>query len=472
MLNIMQLSDSYKATHWKQYPLGTEAVYSYFESRGGEFTETTFFGLQYFLSEYLEHSAVVRRLQGTYSGVELMADFWRKHLGGDHFNQFGWEHIRDDHSWNLPVSIKAVPEGTTVPNRNVLMTIENTCPKCYWLTNWLETLLVQEWYPCTVTTLSRHCKKILLHSLERSGTPEDVYFKLHDFGFRGVSSPESAMLGGAAHLVNFKGTDTIAGIFMADSIYGARIASDPISGESGIAGFSIPAAEHSTVCSWGRENELQAFANMLDQFPTGLVSVVSDSYDIFNACRQYWGTDLKDRILERNGTLVVRPDSGDPAPTVIKVLEILGEKFGTVKNAKGYNELPPQIRIIQGDGVDPNMIDEILVNMELRDWSANNIAFGMGGALLQKLNRDTQKFAFKCSAVKINGEWQDVYKQPVTDSMKVSKAGRMKLVMGHKTQSLESDGQDSLVEVFRNGRILGGGQTFSQIRERANVDGY
>lgn len=451
--SILFLTDSYKITHWKQYPPGTEKVYSYFESRGGKFDSTTFFGLQYYLREYLEGQRVFL------SDILEAQEFWQAHFGRDLLNLEGWMHILDEHDGRLPVSIKAVPEGTSIPTRNVLLTIENTDPEVPWLTNLLETLLVQVWYPMTVATLSREMKKLILEYLVKTGTPELIDFKLHDFGFRGVSSVESAGTGGAAHLVNFMGTDTARGIRIAMEHYSAEM-----------CGFSIPASEHSTITSWGRDREADAFENMLAQYPEGLVACVSDSFDIYKAC-DIWGTELKEKILGRQGTLIVRPDSGDPPTVVVQVLDRLAAHFGYSKNEKGFKVLPDQVRVIQGDGIDYAMTRQILSVMDLSGWSADNIAFGMGGALLQKLDRDTQKCAFKCSAVTVNGEEREVYKDPITDPGKASKAGRLKLVLKdgqYETVKSSEEGEDCLLEVFRDGEILQS-HDFQEVRARASL---
>lgn len=462
--NLLLLTDSYKASHYKQYPKGTTNVYSYLESRGGEFDKTLFFGLQYFLKNYLAGQVV------TQEKINEADEFFTQHMGPGTFNREGWEYILNEHDGKLPIRIKAVPEGTVVDNKNVLMTIENTDDKCFWLTNYLETLLVQVWYPITVATQSYYCKEIINGYLEQTGDPAGLPFKLHDFGFRGVSSVESAGLGAAAHLTNFMGTDTLAGISLLQQFYGAKE----------MPGFSIPASEHSTITSWGREGELAAMENMLDQYPTGLVACVSDSFDIFKACSEYWGEALKEKILSRDGTLVVRPDSGDPVEVVVKCLEILGEKFGFDVNDKGYKVLPPQIRMIQGDGVDIDTINEILFAMAENRWSADNIAFGSGGALLQKMNRDTQKFAFKCSSITINGDEREVFKEPVTAAFKKSKKGRMKLskIKGWDdysrkyetlTQSDEGfqEAEDCLITVFENGELKAE-YSLTDVRELSN----
>lgn len=451
--NLILLTDSYKVSHHRQYPPGTTVVHSYFESRGGRFPEVVFFGLQYYLDRYLS-GAVVHSADIDTAEAFFAAHFRRPDL----FNRRGWEHIVRVHGGRLPVSIRAVPEGTVVPVRNVLLSIENTDPACFWLTNYLETLLVQIWYGCTVATLAREIKRLILGFLERTGDPSSIDLKLHDFGFRGVSSVESAALGDAAHLVNFQGTDTLVGCRLAAEFYGADM-----------AGFSIPAAEHSTITAWGREHERDAYRNMLEQFPTGVVAVVSDSYDIHRACRDLWGGELRDQVLGRDGTLVIRPDSGDPARTVLDVMNILGERFGSSTNAKGYRVLPPQVRVIQGDAVDYQQIDRVLTALAQDGWSADNVSFGMGGALLQRLHRDTQQFAFKCSAVVVDGVERDVYKTPVGDPSKASKPGRLSLVRGadgYRTVRRGEAGPDVMQEVFRDGEMLIR-QRWEDIRSRA-----
>jgi len=463
--NILLMTDSYKVTHWKQYPEKTETVYSYFESRGGRFPHTLFFGLQYFLKEYLQGEVV------TYEKIRDARELIKLHLGNDNlFNEAGWRYIVEEHDGRLPVKIKAVPEGTIVENLNVLMTIENTDPKCYWLTNYLETLLVQVWYACTVATQSREIFQMITKFAEETGDPSLVNFKLHDFGFRGVSSVESAGIGGLAHLVNFLGSDTIEALVFAKNYY-----------NEDCAGYSIPASEHSTITAWGKDNEDKAMENMLDQYADcPLVACVSDSFNIFEACADIWGGKLKDKIINRNGTLVIRPDSGDPKTVVLAVLDILWDKFGGEYNEKGYRVLDSHVRVIQGDGVNFYSIKEILEEMRAKGFSVDNIAFGMGGALLQKLNRDTQKFAFKCCSVNIDGTEQDVYKDPITDSGKVSKAGRLKLVSVegsdgkhtfHTVKSAVTMETDILEEVFCNG-IITKEYSLAQVRENTKIETY
>ena len=446
--NLILNTDSYKVSMFKQYPAGTTGVYSYIESRGGRYDRTVFFGLQAFIKEYLLDPI-------SQADIDIADEILTAH--GEPFNRSGWQYILDKHRGYLPVVIRAVPEGTVVPVRNVLATIENTDPECFWLTTWLETALLRAiWYPTTVATQSKMVKNIITEYLEKSGDPSTIDFKLHDFGARGVSSLESAGIGGAAHLVNFMGTDTISGVLFAREYYGA-----------GIAGFSIPAAEHSTITSWGRAGEVKAYSNMVSQFGKqgALLAVVSDSYDIYEACRM-WGTELKQQVVESGATVVIRPDSGDPVEVLPKMMRILGECFGYTTNAKGYKVLN-NVRLLWGDGINQLSVRSILgVVVDLNGWSADNLAFGMGGALLQQLDRDTQKFAMKCSSAQVNGEWVDVFKDPITDSGKVSKKGRVTLWKsgGEFVTSVDEPKgwydkaigpwTDVLEEVYRDGKLV------------------
>lgn len=459
--NLLLMTDSYKMTHWKQYPPGTQHIYSYLEARepAKDFFNVTFFGLQYLLKKYFEGPVVTKEK------IDEANEICNAHFMNDQlFNRSGWEHILDKHGGHLPVSIVAVPEGTPVPRSNVMATIENTDPEVPWLTNYLETLLVQLWYPCTVATLSREIKMAILNAYEKSGCPTDsVDFALHDFGFRGVSSTETAAIGDCAHLVNFRGTDTLAGLTFARKYYNCDM-----------AGYSVPASEHSTMTSWGRANETEAYRNMLNSYPNGIVSVVSDSYDIKNAIENIWGINLKEEVLKRDGTLVVRPDSGDPITSVIQALVGLGKAFGVEHNEAGFKTLHPKVKIIQGDGIDLPMIEKILQRVVNSGFAASNVIFGCGGSLLQKLNRDTCSFAMKCASAIINGEERDVRKEPKTDSNKSSKGGRMKLVFNDETACFETkkaseDGEDVMNEVFRNGEILKE-WTLDECRERSFVD--
>ncbi|HEX7340213.1 MAG TPA: nicotinate phosphoribosyltransferase [Rhodanobacteraceae bacterium] len=461
--NLILNTDSYKASHWLQYPPGTEATFFYLESRGGVYDRTLFFGLQAILKGYLSKPISA-------ADIAQAREVFAAH--GEPFNEDGWRHILAAHGGHLPVRIRAVPEGSVVPTHQALMTIESTDPAAFWLPSYLETLLLRVWYPTTVATVSWHVRQVLRQFLERSSDDVDAQlpFKLHDFGARGVSSLESAALGGAAHLVNFKGTDTLAALALARTVY-----------HEPMAAFSIPAAEHSTITAWGRAHEVDAYRNMLAHFgkPGALLSVVSDSYDIYHAIGALWGGELKQAVLDSGAIVVVRPDSGEPVDVVHRCLEMLDEAFGHTLNSKGCRVLN-HVRVIQGDGVDPTSIRAILERITSAGYATDNLAFGMGGALLQKLNRDTQKFALKCSAVRVDGHWRDVWKAPVTDTGKRSKRGRIALLRHReygtwRTLEVPSEAastdlphgfDDAMQTVWENGRLLVD-ESFATIRERA-----
>lgn len=435
--NLILDTDSYKASHFLQYPPGTQGMFSYFESRGGKFDKTVFFGLQYLLKEFLSKPVTVE-------DVEEAASFFKVH--GEPFPYEGWLYIAKELGGKLPIRIRAVPEGSVLPTHSVLMTVESTNTKVFWVVTWLETMLVRLWYPTTVSTQSWYLKKMIKGFLnETADDPNsEINFKLHDFGSRGVSSAESAGIGGASHLVNFMGSDTVEGVRFANLYYGCSM-----------AGFSIPAAEHSTITSWGRDREVDSFKNMVKQFgkPGSLVACVSDSYDIWNAIENLWTGSVLEDVKKSGCTLVIRPDSGDPAKVVNEILQRLHRKIGTTINSKGYRVLPSYFRIIQGDGVNYDSIYNILQLAKMSGFSASNIAFGMGGALLQQVNRDTQKFAYKCSSVRINGQDVDVYKDPITDPGKKSKRGRLDTPL--------------LQTVYEDGKVLVE-TTLDEVRTRAN----
>jgi nicotinamide phosphoribosyltransferase len=434
--NILLATDSYKVTHYKQYPPNTSKVYSYFECREKKtensklrkvkYEETVFYGLQYILNKYLKGKVVTKEK------IQEAKDVYKEHFQDDVFNEKGWNYILEKYDGHLPIEIKAVPEGFVIPRGNVLFTVENTDPECYWLTNWIETILVQSWYPITVATNSREQKKILAkYLLETSGNLDGLEYKLHDFGYRGVSSQETAGIGASAHLVNFKGTDTVAGLALIKKYYGTK---DPV------PGYSVPAAEHSTITAWGKDHEKDAFEHIVTQFSSVPVSVVSDSYDIYNACEKIWGEDLRHLIVSRStqAPLIIRPDSGNPLDTVLKIVEGMKQKM----------------------------------------WSIENIAFGSGGGLLQKLTRDLLNCSFKCSYVVTNGLGINVFKDPVADPNKRSKKGRLSL---HRTPAgnfvtleegkgdLEEYGQDLLHTVFKNGKVTKS-YSFDEIRKNAQLN--
>ena len=453
--NILFDSDSYKASHWLQYPSDLTAMGAYLESRGGENPTTLFFGLQMLLQQ-----SFITPI--TQADVDEAEEFWVAH--GLPFNRQGWERVVQVHGGRLPLRIRAVPEGSHVPTGNVLMTVESTDPQLAWLVTWVETKLLRVWYPTTVATRSWHLRRVLADALERSAddAAATLPFSVHDFGSRGVSSLESAAIGGLAHLIAFRGTDTGAALVAARRYYGCPM-----------AGFSIPAAEHSTILAWGQEHEAEAYRSILDRFarPGSVLAVVSDSYDLWNAVDQLWGEQLRQQVIESGATVVIRPDSGDPVRIVPELLRRLEARFGSRVNGKGYRVLE-HVRVIQGDGITIQTLPLVLEAVLQAGFSAENVAYGMGGGLLQQVNRDTQRFAYKVSWVERAGRLLPVRKNPATDPAKASKAGVLDLIhTGSSYRTVVRPGSgvypDSCFQtVYENGELLNS-YSLDQIRERA-----
>jgi nicotinamide phosphoribosyltransferase len=461
--NIILDTDAYKHTHWWMLPHAMTYQHSYLESRGvsdkGVPQETLFYGLQITLKKYLCGVVVTQAM------IEEADEFCQGVFGANYFNRKGWQKIVDVYGGKLPVRIRAVPEGTLVGSHNVLMTVESLDSELAFLPNFLETLLLRVWYPISVATTSFGIKRLIKKYAIKTGGNMFLQFHLNDFGSRGVSSKESAGIGGSAHLINFSGTDNYEGIIYAMKYY-----------NSPVCGFSVAASEHSATIVYGEENEALAYESFMTAYPTGIISIVSDTYDLYNAVDNIFGKKLKSMILERDGKLVVRPDSGYPPEVTLQVLKRLWKHFGGTVNDHGYKVLNPKVGVIYGDFIKYGMIDDILSAMEEAGFSTDNIVFGMGGALLQQVNRDTFKFAFKASAATVNGEMIDVHKSPATDMGKASKAGRLQLLKNRDTGNFETvlyndvnKDRDNLVTVFETG-VLTKEYTFDEIKAR--VESY
>ena len=446
--NLVYTLDSYKHTHAPQYPKNTEGVYSYLEARkGAMYNYTTFFGLQYILMEWLDAVVLTKEL------IDEAEPILKEHFKfcGDIWSREKWDYIVEKHGGKLPVKIQAVTEGKNYPIGTVLMTIENTDPNCFWLTNALETLCQQVWHPITVATRSNLIVNIIKRYFNETVDVDKQWladFYLHDFSQRGLSCMEEAGIGCLAHLVNSKGTDSLMAIPYGLNYYNANI--------NGLC-YSVPASEHSVGTALGKENEFEVTKNLIKQYPTGILSVVSDSYDIENAVKVYCST-LKNEILSRDGKFVVRPDSprfeGDtPQAQVLWIAEQLWAGFGGTLNTKGFKVLDSHVGIIYGDSLTETDIQNILETLKQHNFAAETCVFGCGSYLVRKVNRDSLRFAFKCSAQKRDGVWHDIFKAP-KDVTKASKKGRF-------------DNVGDLETVFENGSIIKI-YTFDEIRNYAN----
>lgn len=455
-------TDSYKPSHGAMLPEGTEYLYSYGESRGSDhgYDETLWFGLQPIIKKYFTKPI-------TMADVDFAQSFIDAHVAPGVFDRELWTYVVKKHGGKLPLRIRALREGTIVPTKNVLFTVENTDPKCAALVSYFEPLLLQVWYPTTVATISYSIRKVIDQFFSDTVDEQDAgakLFKLHDFGFRGASSVESAAIGDSAHLAaGWMGTDTMQGIIELYTYYNPK-------GSMAMPAYSVRASEHSVMCSNAdadrRDDKaaVEMIVKLLEE-NGGIISAVADTYDVYRFAEEYVGEIFRDRIkaLEGKGTFVVRPDSGEPTEVPVRIIQILAEKFGTTTNSKGYKTLPSCVRVLQGDGVNQESITIILQKLKDLGFSADNIVFGMGGALLQHCDRDWLKFAMKASSRVTNGESFDVYKDPITDSIKRSKRGRVVTFKDssgkyfsdrEELQLVNSNIVDQLITVYEDGELL------------------
>jgi nicotinamide phosphoribosyltransferase len=435
--NLILAVDSYKTTQYKQYPSYTQTIHSYIEARcGGVFDQVLVAGTQAYIKKYL----LTRITQEMIDEADMIITG----MGYD-FNRAGWEYILKAHGGRMPLRIKSVAEGTLVDTGTVILVVENTDEKCFWLTSYIETGALRGlWYMSTVATISYNAKQQFKAAMDvGSDDYSALPFRLHDFGARGTSSAESAELGGIGHLMNFMGTDTVEGVVGALRYYNQKL-----------AGFSVDASEHSTITSWLRKGEAGAYQNMITQFGQAgkMVSIVSDSYCLMGAIDIY--ETMKDDIIARGCKLVVRPDSGTHTDILPAVLNRLDEIFGSDINTKGYKVLK-HCGVLWGDGIDKDSIGEVIQCVLDAGFSIDNVVLGMGGGLLQHCDRDWGRWAMKCSAAQVDGEWRDVYKAPKTDLTKTSKRGRF-------------DDQENLRITFENGKLLID-ETLTTIRERTEA---
>lgn len=478
----MLLADFYKLSHRAQYPENTQTVYSTWTPRASRFpgiTEVVSFGTQAFIKEYLMDYFKTNFFSRP--KTEVVNEYSRiiKYTLGD--NNPDTSHIEALHDLGyLPLEIKALAEGTVVPLRTPIMTIQNTQPKFFWLTNYIETLASTElWPPATSATIALAYKKLLTkYAKETGGDTGFVPFQAHDFSMRGMSSLRSGMLSGMGHLTSFVGTDTIPAIGGAEKYYNANV-------EKELVGTSIPATEHSVECTYG--NDLNYIRNMVTKvYPAGFVSVVSDGYDYWNVIGNVL-PQLKNEIMARNGKVVIRPDSGDPVKIICGdpngatelerkgTIEALWDLFGGTTTSKGYKLLDNHIGCIYGDAITLERCEEICEKLKIKGFASTNMVYGVGSFTYQYNTRDTFGFALKSTLCVIDGDEKQIFKDPKTDNgIKKSQKGRVAVYMEEgqvkfKDQLMlneELDG-DMLNTVFYNGLLMNE-TTFAEIRERIN----
>lgn len=447
--NPLSWMDGYKFSQWKQYPLGTNHLLSYIEARfGAKHVDIPFF-VQPFLKEFMTRPL-------THRHIDLQKAFNEKY--GAPFNEAGYRRIVDEFGGRWPVRIKALPEGMIVAPGVPMLYIEETHPDFAWIVSPFETALLRAvWYMTTVGAVSLAVQKTIRRYLEEtsdSNIDELMKFALNDFGARGATGHEGAMLGGMAHLLTGAlGTDT------AEAVDGLRIYYHQ---EPGTGGGTIPASEHSTATSFGLspEEEIAFNDHMITQFGDGpIFASVIDSVDAHRNVAEHWAGANLERVRAMNARVVLRPDSGIPEEESVAVLNILWDKFGGTVNSKGYRVLDPKVRVIYGDGINEESIERICSAVKEAGYSLENLAFGMGGALLQDVVRDTERYAMKgCEIGDANGR-RPIGKKPATDPTKASKFGPRWLYLNEDDEVIvSSEPLRTPVELmslrYEDGRLL------------------
>jgi nicotinamide phosphoribosyltransferase len=479
------LKDGYKVGHKFQYPEGTTLVYSNLtprKSRNPELHEIVFFGLQYFIKEYL-----IRQFEEGFFHVpkeQVMAAYKRRmdnYLGKD---SISYSHIEALHDLGyLPLEIKALPEGCLVPMRVPVFTIKNTLPEFFWLTNMLETLMSAiTWKPCTsATTAFQYLKTFTRFANETVGDDHSfVPWQGHDFSFRGMSGIEDALMSGAGHLLSFAGTDTIPAIDFLEDYYNANC-------ELELIGGSVPATEHSVMCMGTQGDEIGTFNRLITEtYPQGIVSIVSDTWHFWKVVTGFL-PELKEIILARNGKVVIRPDSGDPVKIIVGdedavpdspeykgAIACMWETFGGTITEKGYKLLDSHIGLIYGDSITLERQQDILEGLKKKGFASYNVVLGIGSYTYEYVTRDTFGFAMKATYGEVNGIGRDIFKDPKTDDgTKKSAKGLMQVYRNKTTGRLalkdqctwEEEAQGELKTVFKNGALLVD-QSLEEIRNR------
>lgn len=469
-MNPLLYTDGYKVDHRRQYPNQTTLVYSNWtprKSRLEGIDEVVFFGLQFFIKKY-----ILEDFQKNFFDQpkdQIIARYARRinnYLGP---NEVGTEHIAALHDLGyLPMVIKALPEGVSVPIRVPMFTMYNTLPEFFWLTNYFETLLsATVWMPCTSATLAKKYRSILdYYAHKTSSIPEFVDWQGHDFSMRGMAGLEAAIMSSAGHLLSFTGTDTIPSVDFLEMYYNAN-------SDKELVGGSVAATEHSVMCMGTNTGELATFQRLVTEiYPNGIVSIVSDTWDLWKVLTEYLPA-LQKEILARDGKVVIRPDSGDPVDiicgnpngkTAIErkgVIESLWETFGGHTNAKGYKELDSHIGAIYGDSITLARAEQICCRLEKKGFASTNVVLGIGSFTYQYNTRDTFGFAMKATYGEVADKGRKIFKDPVTDDgTKKSAKGLIKITKENGIYVLwdqvtwEEEKQGELKEVFRDGKLL------------------
>lgn len=483
-MNPILLTDGYKLDHRRQYPEGTTLVYSNWTPRKSRIEgveDVVLFGLQYFIKKYiLEDFETYFFKQPKEKVCAAYSRRVNNYLGD---NQVGIAHIEALHDLGyIPMVIKSIPEGASVPIRVPMFTMYNTLPEFFWLTNYFETLVSAViWMPCTSATIAKQYRKILdKYAAETSSVPEFVNWQGHDFSMRGMAGIEAALTSAAGHLLSFTGTDTMPSVDFLEHYYNAN-------SDKELIGGTVSATEHSVMCMGTNDGELETFKRLITEvYPKGVLSIVSDTWDLWKVLDTYL-PQLKTEILGREGKVVIRPDSGDPVDIICGnpdgkheaekkgVIELLWDTFGGKTNEKGFKELAPQIGAIYGDSITIDRATQICERLKAKGFASTNVVLGIGSFTYQYNTRDTFGFAMKATYGEVHGEGREIYKDPVTDDgTKKSAKGLMKITLENGRYKL-TDGVSwaeektgELIEVFRDGKLLVD-QSLAEIRKQAQA---
>lgn len=469
-MNPLLYTDGYKVDHRRQYPDNTTLVYSNWtprKSRIEGINEVVFFGLQYFIKKYIIEEFKTNFFQQPKEAISRKyARRINNYLGE---NQVGVAHIEALHDLGyLPMVIKALPEGVSVPIRVPMFTMYNTLPEFFWLTNYFETLLSTTiWMPCNSATIAKQYRTILdKYATETSSIPEFVDWQGHDFSMRGMAGLEAAVMSASGHLLSFTGTDTIPAVDFLEEYYNAN-------SDKELIGGSVAATEHSVMCMGTNSGEEETFKRLITEvYPNGIVSIVSDTWDLWKVLTEYL-PNLKEEVLARDGKVVIRPDSGDPVDIICGnpngeseveqkgVIQLLWETFGGTTNKKGYKELDPHIGAIYGDSITIERATQICERLKQNGFASTNVVLGIGSFTYQYNTRDTFGFAMKATYGEVNGEGREIFKDPITDDgTKKSAKGLIKIEKENGVYKLidqvswEEEQKGELREVFRDGKLL------------------
>lgn len=485
--NPLMLIDFYKADHRRQYPEGTELVYSNFtprKSRQADNENLVFFGLQYFVKEYL----VKQWTEGFFNQTKekVVAEYKRRMDNALGKDAVPVNHIAELHDLGyLPLVVKGLPEGTIVTPKIPVVTVYNTLPQFFWLTNYLESLMSAIlWKPCTsATTALQYRKTFQEYALSTVGDSDIdfVYWQGHDFSFRGMSGIEDACISSAGHLLSFYGTDTVPAIDFHEQYYLAD-------SDQELVGGSVPATEHSVMCMGTKDNEIATFERLISElYPAGIVSIVSDTWDFWQVITEYL-PKLKSQILARDGKVVIRPDSGDPVKIIVGdadatpgspefkgAIECMWEVFGGTTTSKGYKLLDAHIGLIYGDSITLQRQKAILEGLKAKGFASFNVVLGIGSYTYEYVTRDTYGFAMKATYGEVNGEARNIFKDPKTDDGTKKSAKGLLAVFETENGLLlkdecswEEEKTGILHKVFEDGKVLNE-QSLSEIRSRINV---